>query len=147
MEKIKNTGNDEFFADVERIVGEGGSVRMRLKGNSMRPFLRDGIDEVELAPVDRVALRKGMVVLFRYQGRHVLHRVRRIDSDRLVIKGDGNYRIEETVTRGDVVCNVSRIYRNGREIVYGSPRWRILTARSLTVKTLRNIYHSLFRKR
>lgn len=138
-DSTKTVKNSDLFADVEEIVSGGGHIRLRVKGGSMRPFLRDGRDVAELAPVDRAALRRGMVVLFRHQGHHILHRIRRIDGDRLTIKGDGNYRVTELSTRENVAAQVVSIMRDGREIRYRSLRWRLLTARSLWKKFLRTL--------
>ncbi len=49
---------------------------MLLKGFSMRPFLRHQRDVIVLAPIESDKLCKGMVVLFRYRGAHLLHRYR-----------------------------------------------------------------------
>ena len=40
--------NDIFFAEVERLLGEGGEVVITIRGNSMQPMLRDGRDKVVL---------------------------------------------------------------------------------------------------
>jgi hypothetical protein len=158
--EIKTVENERLFADLEGVLGDGGEVVMRVRGHSMRPFLRDGRDAVRLVPTDAAALRTGMVVLFRYRGRHVLHRIRRIEGNRLTIKGDGNYCTTEHTTRGEVAAVVRSVIRGGRdensphkeqsgcagrkqdmrgesEVVYGSARWRWLSFYSLTAKLLR----------
>ncbi|MBR3682634.1 MAG: S24/S26 family peptidase [Tidjanibacter sp.] len=145
----KQIANDLFFASAEEFLREGRSVELRVKGFSMRPFLRNGRDVVVLAPVEEgVALRKGMVVLFRYRGRHVLHRVRRVDGGSLVIEGDGNYRTIEHATTADVVAWVSEVRLDGgpRGFAYGSCRWRGRSAVSLTIKALRTVAIDVKRK-
>lgn len=137
--------NESLFADVEHIIGEGGSVQLRVKGGSMRPFLRDGRDTVTLVAADTANLRKGMVVLFRHGGRHVLHRIRRIDGDRLTIKGDGNYRMTEMSRRGNVAAVAVSIERNSKTVDYGSTKWKWLSFGSLTLKSLRTPYLTLRR--
>lgn len=92
MPGTKTVKNEELFADVEQIIGEGGRIRLRVKGYSMRPFLRNGTDCVNLSPIGLHRPERGMVVLFRYRGRHILHRICRIDAEEAVIEGDGNYR-------------------------------------------------------
>lgn len=116
---------------------------MRIKGFSMRPFLVNGRDVVELAPVDISRLRRGMVVLFRYDGRHILHRIRKIHGDKLIIKGDGNWRMTEVSKRSEVAAYVCSVERKGRRITFRSPRWRALSAWSLTLKLLRTCYFDL----
>jgi hypothetical protein len=146
MPQIKTVDNERLFADVERLLDEGDRIRLLVKGYSMRPFLRNERDCVTLSPLGTRPPRRGMVVLFRYRGKHVLHRIRRIRNDRLVIAGDGNYRVEEHIRPGDIVACADSIERNGRSVVYGSFRWRLLTLRSLALKALRTLYHDLRRK-
>lgn len=153
MHTTKNIANDLFFSSAEEFLREGKSVEMRLIGFSMRPFLRNGKDDIVLSPMEGVTLRKGMVVLFRSHSTHILHRVRRVEKNgRLVIKGDGNYRKTEYATTRDVVAWVSRVIPNGRGrgFAYGSLRWHLRSAWSLTVKVVlnfgRDIKYGLKRK-
>lgn len=140
MSVMKTIPNALFFASVEEMIEGGTSVEIRVKGFSMRPFLRNGRDTVTLAPIAPEDLRVGMVVLFRHAGAHILHRIRAIDGDRLTIEGDGNYRITESATRGDVVGYVSAVtLEGGGAFGYDSWRWRCRTARSLAVKRLRSV--------
>lgn len=131
--------NDRFFATVEEIIAEGRSVDMLLKGFSMRPFLRNCRHTVTLSPIEPEKLRKGMVVLFSKDSTHILHRFRGVNGNgELVMKGDGNYRLEELVPRESVVAYVSRVTsRNGRGFRYGSFVWFLRSAWSLTIKWLR----------
>lgn len=118
--------NQLFFAQVEEILREGQEVQLRVKGNSMRPLLRNDRDIVVLAPYHQgEELHCGEIILFRYRGRHVLHRIVHIDATQLTLAGDGNYRIREYCQPEDVVGITRRIIRpNGREIVCDSPQWR-----------------------
>ena len=117
----------------------------------MRPFLRNGRDVVVLSPMEGVEVCEGMVVLFRHGGKHILHRVRRVGQDgTLRIEGDGNYRIIERATLGDVVAWVSEVRLNGADggFRYGSCRWRIRSVLSLIFKSLRtlaiDVKHKIF---
>ncbi len=143
----RTISNRELMAGVEEVVADGGRVKLRVKGFSMRPFLRDGVDVVELSPVSSASLRKGMVVLFRQRNTHLLHRVRAVKGDLLIIKGDGNYRTTETARRSDVAAVVSKIFPGGygRGISYGSTRWCARSCRSLCRKLLRTAWLDLKR--
>lgn len=44
----KEVANDIFFAEVERLLARGESVTMLVRGDSMRPLLRDRIDRVTI---------------------------------------------------------------------------------------------------
>ena len=129
-----------LFATVEEMIGEGRSVEMTVKGFSMRPFLRNERDAVVLSPVGEMALQRGMVVLFRYGGRHILHRIRKMEGERLLIEGDGNYRTVEMATKDDVVAYVSEVrLESGKKLQYNDFGWRRRTALSLARKWARTI--------
>lgn len=140
MERKKTIPNELFFASVEEMLAEGRSVEMTVKGFSMRPFVRNERDVVVLSPVEGVSLREGMVVLFRHQGRHILHRLRRIEGARLLIEGDGNYRTQEVARPEDVVAYVSEVrLEGGRRFRYDSCGWRRRSALSLARKWARTL--------
>lgn len=117
--------NQLFFAQVEEMLREGHEVQLRVKGYSMRPLLRNERDIVVLAPYHPgEELHCGDIVLFRYHGRHVLHRIVHIDATQLTLAGDGNYRVWEHCQPNDVAGIVRRVIRpNGREISCKSPQW------------------------
>ena len=125
---MKTISNDIFFAQVEELLSEGQSVIIRVKGHSMRPFMRSDRTQVRIAPLtdsERKALRVGDIVLFRYRGRHIMHRIRRIDEDKITLAGDGNYRIWEQCSPQDVVGIISDVISfNGRTISCHTRLWR-----------------------
>lgn len=103
--------NDLFFAQVEEEIARGHEVRIRLVGISMRPFLIGGTDELVISPCSPGSLQLLDVVLFRYRGRHVLHRIVRISSDGYTLQGDGVWASQEHCTEADIVGRVSCICR------------------------------------
>ena len=46
--KTRSIDNGIFFREVERLLDEGDSVTIRVRGNSMRPLLRNGRDRIIL---------------------------------------------------------------------------------------------------
>lgn len=140
MERKKTIPNEVFFASVEEVLAEGRSVEMTVKGFSMRPFVRNERDVVVLSPVGDMPLREGMVLLFRYRGAHVLHRLRRVEGERLTLEGDGNYRQSECVTPEAVVAYVSEVrLESGKKLQYNDLGWRRRTIMSLTRKRVRTL--------
>jgi len=122
---MKRIANPLFFAQVEELIAAGEEVQLRVKGYSMRPWLRNERETVVLQLHRDEELQPGAVVLFRYRGRHVLHRIIRRDGDRLTLAGDGNYRQEEHCTTGDVVAVVRRIVSPGGKVTEcASSRWQ-----------------------
>ena len=113
---MKTLANDIFFAQVESEIAAGRNVRFRVKGNSMYPLLRDSKDEVTLSPLNCTP-KVNDIVLFRYRGKHILHRIISIEGDTYTIQGDGIYISCEKCTRKDIIGVVTQIHKkNGLEI-------------------------------
>lgn len=102
--------NETYFALVEEQLAAGGRVRIQLVGGSMQPTLLAG-DELILETTADVAV--GDVVLFRYKGRHILHRVVAIEGDRYIMRGD-NSASNEAATREDIVAKVVGVEKHGK---------------------------------
>ena len=123
---MRQIPNDYFFSWVEKELTEGRSVRIRLKGNSMFPLLRNGRDEVILCPCEESGLQPMDVVLFRYGGKHLLHRIVRKDGNRLLIQGDGSLVAQEECTVSDVVGKLQQVIRpSGKIVPVKSWKWQL----------------------
>ena len=123
---MKQIPNELFFAWIEKEIAEGRSVQFRLKGYSMFPLLRNECDEVVLTPCQENELRPMDVVLFRYQGKHVLHRIIRREGSKLYIQGDGSFVAKEECLTSDVVGKVCIVVRpSGKHIDVNSWQWRL----------------------
>ncbi|MGE8422563.1 MAG: S24/S26 family peptidase [Sphingobacterium siyangense] len=66
--------NEDYFKEVQRILGEGKEVRIRIKGGSMRPFIQDG-DSVVLSVYQGQSLALGCNVLVKDKDKFVFHRL------------------------------------------------------------------------
>jgi len=146
---MKQIPNDVFFAWVEAEIAEGRSVRFRLKGQSMFPLLRNERDEVVLYPCGEEELYPMDVVLFRYQGRHVLHRILRREGNLLYLRGDGSYVAKEKCTTAEVVGKVLEVIRpSGKMIPVDAWQWRIASRLWCGLGIFRNlclrVLHKLF---
>lgn len=123
---MKTIANDTFFAWVEAELAEGRPVCFRLKGNSMFPLLRNGKDSVILEKCNLDTLKPMDVVLFRYKGNHVLHRILRRENNQLLIQGDGSFVAKEQCTVDDVVGKVVQVCRpSGKVLSVDSWQWRL----------------------
>lgn len=123
---MKQISNNLFFEWVEREIAEGRPVRFRLVGHSMFPLLRNKRDDVILSPCLEEELRPMDVVLFRYQGKHVLHRILHRKNSRLYLQGDGSYIAKEECNTTDVIGKVSQVIRpSGRCFSVNSWKWRL----------------------
>ena len=117
--------NEIFFGEVERLIGEGKNVTITVKGNSMRPWLRDNRHKVVLTPCQSGTLQEGDIALFRYNGSHILHRITKISGEDITFAGDGNINRLERATRADVVAIASKVITpRNRTIDCTSREWR-----------------------
>ena len=91
--------DNEIINEAIRLVEEGVSVTLPVNGRSMLPFIIGGRESVILQQPpkqgetrqDTAQLKLGDVVLARVEGsRYVVHRIIRIDGDRVTLMGDGN---------------------------------------------------------
>ena len=101
-------------------------MRMRAKGNSMLPFIRDSKDEVVLEKPNKQSFQKGRLLLVQLADkRYVLHRVEKIENNTIILRGDGNLSILESCTVDDVIAEVIAVMRGGKEIKVGSFKWKL----------------------
>lgn len=117
--------NDLFFGWVESEIAQGRSVRFRSKGVSMYPFIRGGRDEILISPFYDMELSVMDVVLFKYKGQYVLHRIVGRDGDLLTLKGDGSFKEKEVCSVGDVVGVLKAVIRpSGKVVEVDSWKWK-----------------------
>lgn len=124
--ETKTIPNDLFFTEVANGIAAGESVRIRAKGNSMLPFIRDAKDEIVLEKPNEQSFQKGSLLLVQLKDqRYIMHRVKKIDDKRILLHGDGNLSKFEICTRQDVIAEVTSIIKNSREIKQGSFKWNL----------------------
>ena len=96
--------------------GEKMPVEITLDGTSMQPLIRKGRDIVTILPPDG-ELRIGDIVLFRRaDGAYVVHRVYRIEEDRVITLGDNCENPDPPIHRSRILGNVKTIRRGNRLI-------------------------------
>ena len=104
--------NSVLLPEIVRLLNEGHTVTLRLRGFSMRPFLEDGRDKALLTKA--VSPKVGDPVLAEIEPKHfVLHRIISIQGDNVVLRGDGNLGVEHCKL-DDVKGAVIGFYRKGR---------------------------------
>ena len=94
----------------------------------MLPLLRSGKDDIVLYPCQREDLKPMDLVLFRYKGNHLLHRIIKVEGDHFFIQGDGSIVAKEECLYADVVGKVREVIRpSGRVVFLNSRKWRLLS--------------------
>lgn len=104
--------NRKFLPEVIKLLNEGHTVTLLLKGFSMRPFLEDNRDKALLTKAKDIQV--GDAVLAETAPKHyVLHRIIKIQGETVTLRGDGNL--------GTEVCHINDVhglaigfYRKGR---------------------------------
>ena len=104
--------NHKFLPEVIKLLNEGHTVTLQLRGFSMRPFLEDNRDKALLAKAKDIQV--GDAVLAETAPKHyVLHRIIKIQGETVTLRGDGNLGTEECHVN-DVHGYVIGFYRKGR---------------------------------
>jgi hypothetical protein len=111
--KELHVANSELIPEVIKLLNEGHTVTLSLKGRSMRPFLQDGRDKALLTKAKTIK-RGDAVLAIINNSYYVLHRIFNINGDNVTLLGDGNITPEHCRVE-DVKGFVIGFYRNGRE--------------------------------
>ena len=99
--------NEVLIGEVAELLNAGREVVMTPKGNSMLPFIRGDVDNVRLRKPE--SLHVGDIVLARFGGRYVMHRIIALDGDMVTLMGDGNLQGTEKGSRSEVLGVVVEI--------------------------------------
>lgn len=117
--------NDVLFAQVLDNLRQGRDVVIPVKGTSMLPFIRGERDLVVLEPVEACTAESGCrrsvkaddIVLFRFNGRFILHRILWVKDGEAEIQGDGIVKNHEHCSLDAIYGRVKTILRNGKKPV------------------------------
>lgn len=114
-----------FLGGVATMLQEGRSVRVRIDGVSMHPFIRGAKDEVELIPYrPETPLPLWCAAFFRWKGDYMVHRYIGKEGNRFCFMGDGNLVQIEKVDECDVIGVLRTIYRpDGKKIDCLASKW------------------------
>lgn len=112
--------NHVLLPEVERQLACGTSVTLRVKGNSMLPFITGDRDSVVLKQTNQP--EKGDIVLARLaDGCYVLHRIIALQGKEVVLRGDANLAGTERCCMSNLSGKVIKIIRNGKYVDAESP--------------------------
>lgn len=121
--KTRVISNEDYFAEVQRILNEGKEVCIRIKGNSMLPFIKDG-DTVLLRAYQGEPLVLGCNILAKDNDKFVFHRLVGKKKNQYVLAGDGNLVLREYVRATDIIAIAYMHYpQTGGEAVDINRNW------------------------
>ncbi len=120
------TINNQLLAtEIIRQLQEERSVVIRVRGNSMRPFLRDDIDLVTIE-AKRNSLKCLDLVLFVYGDKYLLHRIVKMKNNIFFIRGDNNKSMNsEQIYKEKIIGIVTSVKRRNKEIKTNTLIWKI----------------------
>jgi len=113
--KARVISNEDYFAEVQRILREGKEVRIRVKGNSMRPFIQDG-DTVLLRAYSGPPLPLGSNILAKENDKFVFHRFVGKKNGQYILAGDGNLVLREYIAETDIIAIAYMHYPKDKEL-------------------------------
>lgn len=136
-----------MMEEIRRLVSEGRTATITVRGNSMNPFLVDRRDKMTLGGFVDNDIRRGAVVLFKDStGDYIIHRIVRRDGDVLTIKGDGNSKKVEKARVRDVIAVMHNIERKGCIYTPESRTWRVYSYIWMLLSPVRRILLGLWRR-
>jgi len=139
---------NRFLEGVAAILAEGRSVRVRIDGQSMYPFIRGAKDEVELVPYQQgSSLPLWTCVFFRWGESYVVHRYIGREDSLFCIMGDGNLVLVEKVEESAILGVLRTIYRpDGTVQDCRDPKWLRKGALWYRLRRFRRFLLPLFRR-
>lgn len=115
----------EYDGLIREVLSSGGEFRLYPHGTSMLPLLRQGIDSVALRRLEREPQKYDILFYQRTDGSYILHRVKDVTSDGLVLWGDNHTMLEYGVTDDMIIGYAARIFRGEHELDCQSARYRM----------------------
>ena len=115
--------DNEIIEEAIRLAREGVNVTLPVNGNSMLPFIIGGKESVILHSQGGI-VDVGDVVLAWVDGnRYVVHRIIKLDYDRVTLMGDGNLTTEHCAL-SDIKARVTHVVDAKDKTHYLYNRWR-----------------------
>lgn len=104
--------DERYFEEIEKLLSEGKKVELRCTGSSMHPYLRgNGKEIIIVSSFSPNELKPGEIVLFRYHGKFICHRIIQLKGETIVIQGDGVLKNKEQVKVPNIIGIVHTIIR------------------------------------
>ena len=107
--------NEVLLGSVIEFIKSGKQVKINVVGSSMQPFLFDG-DTIILRGIVFDSIRLGDILLGKYLGKYVLHRVVRIGEGCVYLAGDKNLIQIEMVKLEEIYAIAATLLKDNRKI-------------------------------
>ena len=101
---------------IREVLATGGEFRLYPHGTSMLPLLRQSIDSVALRSLDRPPQKFDILFYKRQDGSFILHRVKEVTNEGIVLWGDNHTMLEYGITEENIIGYAARIFRGETEL-------------------------------
>lgn len=134
------TSSSPFSINIEQLLVDGKTIKIKPQGYSMYPLFVPGRDEACIERTDFSSLKRGDVILYRRdKSILVLHRIWKITGDSFYMVGDNQTDIEGPLRADQVRGKLIGVIRNGHFIDVHNPLYHILSGLWLWLRPFRPI--------
>ncbi len=138
--------NDVIAEETKRLIDEGQEVTLRVKGNSMLPFIHGDKDMAVLRSVSKPLSRWDIVLAYDTRGVLVLHRIIKIEDNVLTLMGDGNLKGVEQCKQTDVIAKLEAVQREERRWDCNTRNARLKAVIWFRIRPLRRYLLGVYRR-
>ena len=115
-----------MMEEIRKLISEGRTVSLTVKGNSMNPFLVSLRDQMTLGPWKDEDIRKGCVALVKdIRCNYLIHRIISRDGNTVTLIGDGNVGLYEKAVTDEIIGIMYSITRKGKVWKADDRMWKL----------------------
>jgi signal peptidase I len=145
--KAKEIANEVLLPEVGRLIREGHTVTIAVRGNSMNPFLHDRRDRIILGAFTDVDLHAGVCALVKAtDGRYLFHRIISRSGSRLTLRGDGNVKGTEQADTAEVIGIMLTAIRKEHSYPVEGRAWRTYSRLWMNTVSVRRWLLGVYRR-
>ena len=146
-----NFAMDKFIELSTQLLRHGEKIRFQAPGHSMQPTIREG-EVITIEPVEPSAVRKGDIILYRWDNGIIAHRVIDVELkgdtvSRFIVRGDAEHTCDDPVNSSQVLGKIVSVERKGRCIELASLRSKIWSAASVWIFHLKGSIYKIIRNK
>lgn len=144
IQQDSNSSESTFSIDLEQLLSQGHTIKIKPQGTSMYPLFHPGRDEACIEQVPFSSVKRGDVILYRRDNSIlVLHRIWKVKDNSLYMIGDNQTQIEGPLRADQLRGKLVGVVRNGHFIDIKNPLYRFLSGLWLFMRPVRPVVWKL----
>ncbi len=137
---------EDIFPLISEQLNSGGSASFTIRGTSMLPMLKDGIDSVRIIKPINAPKKYDIVFYRRGDGTFILHRIVGTKDGDYICRGD-NQTVDEFPVKNDSIIGIVTEYtKNGKTIKFDSLRQAVYSRFTVNTVLLKKFLRVLVSK-